>query len=208
MADNGESFVQFDAFFLRDINDDGEADGIRGTCNEIGAEDTLYMELKVSANGSLQDGVIKINSDNFYFDTTIPSDNEIQENVIGNNVKEIKLNEIKNGTQKLITGKVKSGDYTYDSTKTQAIGNNIKNYSKKNSITFTGKHVNSETGAVTQINKTVYFDVDWYGKLEAEILDEYQTDNEYLDEALDEENGKMNLKFKVNCSRRNNTRVK
>ncbi len=197
MADNGESFVQFDAFFLRDINDDGEADGIRGTCNEIGAEDTLYMELKVSANGSLQDGVIKINSDNFYFDTTIPSDNEIQENVIGNNVKEIKLNEIKNGTQKLITGMVKSGDYTYDSTKTQAIGNNIKNYSKKNSITFTGKHVNSETGAVTQINKTVYFDVDWYGKLEAEILDEYQTDNEYLDEALDEENGKMNLKFKV-----------
>ena len=46
---NGEmvdyDYVQFDAFFLRDINGDGYAEGIRGTCKEVGKEDTLYMEL-------------------------------------------------------------------------------------------------------------------------------------------------------------------
>ena len=36
--------VQFDAFFLRDLNGDGYAESIRGTSKEIGSEDTLYME--------------------------------------------------------------------------------------------------------------------------------------------------------------------
>src|SRR5699024_6611126 len=45
--------VQFDAFFLRDINGDGYTESIRGTSKEIGKEDTLYMELNVQTAGSL-----------------------------------------------------------------------------------------------------------------------------------------------------------
>ena len=44
-------YVQFDAFFLRDIDGDGNAEGIRGTCEEIGKSDTLYMKVNVLTNG-------------------------------------------------------------------------------------------------------------------------------------------------------------
>ena len=54
--------VKFDAFFLRDLNGDGYAESIRGTCNEIGEESTLYMELNVRTEGYLKDGKITINS--------------------------------------------------------------------------------------------------------------------------------------------------
>ena len=65
--------VKFDAFFLRDLNGDGYAESIRGTCNEIGEESTLYMELNVLTEGYLKDGKITINSDNFYLQTNLPN---------------------------------------------------------------------------------------------------------------------------------------
>ena len=37
-------YVTFDAYFLKDINSDGIADKVRGTCNEIGTEDELYID--------------------------------------------------------------------------------------------------------------------------------------------------------------------
>ena len=71
-------YVQFDAYFLKDINNDGIADKVRGTCNEIGTSDDLYMELNVLTNGYLKDAKITINSyngtsedGNFYFETEI-----------------------------------------------------------------------------------------------------------------------------------------
>ena len=155
--------VKFDAFFLRDLNGDGYAESIRGTCREIGEEDTLYMELNVQTNGYLENGVITINSNNFYLQTNLPKDDQLADNYIGNNIKEIKLNQINNGTQKLITGIVRSGDYSYNSRISDAIGNNINNYSKVNSVTLTGTYVYTDEGGKEQrvdINKTVEFNVD------------------------------------------------
>ena len=63
---SGTNYVKFEAFFLRDLNGDGNAEGIRGMSREIGQDDTLYMELNVLTNGYLEDGVITINSENFY----------------------------------------------------------------------------------------------------------------------------------------------
>ena len=44
-------------------------------------------------------------------------DNELKDNYIGTNVKKLEFNDMTNGTQKLITGAVRSGDYSYASSK-------------------------------------------------------------------------------------------
>ena len=103
--------VQFDAFFLRDLNGDGYAESIRGTSKEIGSEDTLYMELNVQTAGSLKNAKITINGENFYLQTSLPKDEQLKDNYIGNNIKEIEFNDLANGTQKMLTGIVRSGDY-------------------------------------------------------------------------------------------------
>ena len=189
--------VKFDAFFLRDLNGDGVAEGIRGTCNEIGEESTLYMELNVRTEGYLKDGKITINSDNFYLQTNLPKDEELADNYIGNNIKEIRLNQINNGTQKLITGIVRSGDYTYTSGKADAIGSNVNNYSKVNSVTLTGTYVTA-SGEEIPIEKKVDFNVDWHGRTSASISSTYQS--KYIEDLIDEENGKINLTFTVNTN--------
>ncbi len=197
-------YVTFDAFFFRDLDKDGIADGVRGTCNEIGEEDTLWMELKLLTNGYLEDGAtITLNGDrNFYFDTTIVKDGEIKNNYVGEDTSEIILNQIGNegnGVQKTITGIVKSGDYKYDSNKTDAIGNNINNYSKDdNTITFEGVHVkinDDGTQTKTKIKKTVKFQVDWYGEVECVIP--YTRQISKIEEAIDEQNSKLNLEFSI-----------
>ena len=88
-AVEGTDNVKFDAFFLRDLDGDGYAESIRGTCKEIGTEDTLYMELNVQTAGYLKDAKIAVNSDNFYLQTSLPKDQELKDNYIGNNIKEI-----------------------------------------------------------------------------------------------------------------------
>ena len=40
-------YIKFDSYFFKDLNNDGIADKVRGTCKEIGESDTLYMELEV-----------------------------------------------------------------------------------------------------------------------------------------------------------------
>lgn len=166
-------FVQFDAFFLRDLNGDGYAEKVRGTCKEVGTEDTLYMELNVLTNGYLKDAKITINGDkNFYLQTAIVKDNEVKENYIKADTREIGFKNIQQGTQKLMTAMVRSGDYAYDSRKMAALGKNINNYSKTNSLTLTGTHVEVDDKGnekETFIEKTVKFDIDWYGTATAQI---------------------------------------
>ena len=132
------------------------------------------MELSVLEQGRLKDGKITINSNNFYFNTTIVKDNEVKENYISSNTKEINFNEIGNGTQKLLIGSVSSGDYSNSYTKTSAIGNDTTKYSKENSITFSGTFVDSE-GNETTFSKEVPFTVDWYGETHVEIDPKSQT---------------------------------
>lgn len=194
-AKTNSSYVEFDAFFLKDLDGDGTADAIRGTCNAIGKEDTVYMELKALSNGQIEDGEITINSENFYFKTSLVKDNEISENYISSNTQKIKLNTIKNGTQKMITGLVRSGDYSSSSGTNSAIGNNINNYSKKNTITFTGTHV-ADDGTRTAINKTITFDVDWYGTAEASIYNRNTVvDVENMSTMV--KDGNLNLSFTI-----------
>ena len=205
---DGTDYVKFGAFFLRDINNDGYAEKIKGTCKQVGKEDTLYMELNVLTNGYLENGVITINSDNFYLQTAIPKDSEVKDNVISNNTKQISLNQINNGTQKLLTGIVRTGDYSYDSQKFAAIGNDTTKYSKVNSVTLTGTHVAAD-GTRTQINKTVEFNMDWYGTTKAEIPN-YIAGARNLNQSkdntnvVDEENKQAVFEFDIGMQETNN----
>ena len=207
IVENTEGHVEFDAFFLRDINNDGYAEGIRGTSKQIGQEDTLYMELNVQTAGYLKDAKIEIKGENFYLQTALPKDNELKDNYVGSNIKTIEFNQINNGTQKLLTGIVRSGDYSYASKKTEAIGNNKNNYSKVNSVTLTGTYVNGETE--TPITKTVNFNIDWYGTTKAEMptyLANVRNLNQEQDlsSAINEEEGTFTVDFNVGMQEVNN----
>ena len=199
----GTDNVKFSAFFLRDLNADGYAEKIKGTCKPIGSEDTLYMELNVLTAGYLKDAKVEINGKNFYLQTALPKDNELKNNYIGNNVKIIEFNNIVNGTQKLFSGIVRSGDYSYSTGKTAAIGNDIANYSREdNTIIFSGTYV-AEDGTETRIIKIVPIIMDWYGSVNATIGS--TTQNHYdLDNRIDEENNSLVLDFTVNVSETQN----
>lgn len=194
----GTEYVKFDAFFLKDLDGDGYADEIRGTCNEIGKEDILYMNLSVLNNGTLKNGKIKINASNFYFNTALVKDDIISSNYISTNTTEIVLNDIQNGSQKIIQGTVRSGNYSNSYAKNQAIGNDTNNYSKVNSITITGTHV-ADDGTETPINKTVEFNIDWYGEVRASI-ENTRPIYEYTDMNTLVTGDTVNLSFSVRTS--------
>ena len=122
-------YVRFSVYFARDLNGDGYAEKVKGTCKEVEGEDTLYMSLNVLGNGYLENGKITIKSDNMYFKTALVNDETIKGNYISENTKEINLKQVNVGTQKLIFGQVRSGDYRYISTKRDAIGKDTNKYS-------------------------------------------------------------------------------
>ncbi len=196
-ATNSEC-VTFDAFFLRDLDGDGYAEGVRGTCREIGKTDTLYMELNVIKDGYLKDGKITINGKNFYLSTTIPKDDQIAENAISSNTTQILFNDISDGTQKLLSGAIRAGD----NSRAQAIGKNTNDYSCVNSIVLTGTHVASD-GTETPIEKIVNFNLDWYGTAKASIpyyaysSTKNLAQTKEIRESIDTENNEITLEFDI-----------
>ena len=150
-AIEGTDFVTFDAYYLRDLDGDGYAEKIRGSCRQIGKEDTLYIDLNVLTNGTLKNGKITINGKNMYYNTAIVKDSVIAKDCVYYNTETIELNDVSSGTQKLIFGNSRSGNYSYSSEKNSALRNNINNYSvEDNSITLTGTHV-ADDGTETEI---------------------------------------------------------
>lgn len=199
-ASTDSDCVEFDAFFLRDLDGDGYAEGIRGTCKEAGKTDTLYMELRVIKDGYLKNAKITVNNENFYLSTSIPKDEQIAQNAISDNTKEIVFNDISNGTQKLLTGTVKSSNSS--SYKASAVGTDTNNLSKINSIVLSGTHVASD-GTETEIEKVVNFNVDWYGEAKTRIpYSVYSSTSNLVQskeirDCIDEENNTITLDFDV-----------
>lgn len=150
-------YVQFNAFFTRDLDQDGYAEKIAGTCKKIGESDTLYMDINVLTQGYLKNGQITLNAKNFTWTTAIVDDNIVDGDYIGETSK-IKLDDnVVNGSQKLLWGTINS-----------KIGNNINDYSQISSVKLTGTYV-SDDGQETEINKTVELTVDWYGITKTEV---------------------------------------
>ena len=185
---DGTDNVKFSAFFLRDVNNDGYAEKIKGTCKQIGKEDTLYMEVKVQTEGILKNGKIEIDGKNFYLVTAAPKDNELKDNYVSINTKTMEFSDLNNGTQKLITGLVRSGDYAYTSSTASAIGSNVNNLSRNdNKIIFTGTYVSADN-TETEIRKEINLSTDWYGITTAS-LEAYNTTHYDIQNNIDQENG-------------------
>ena len=183
-------YVEFGAFYLRDLDGDGNAEKVKGTCKSIEKNDVLYFELNVLTDGYFKNGVISIDGQNIKVSTSIPKDNEIKENAIGDNVKTIQFKNIYNGTQKLLTGVAKPD-----------IGTNINNYTGITTVTLTGTHVAND-GVETPINKVIELTNDWYGVTKAEINAEIGG-NKILsqklnyEELFDDNKEEMNISFLV-----------
>ena len=201
---DGTENVKFSAFFLRDINGDGYADKLKGTCRKIAeSQDTLYMEINVLTEGVLKDAVIQIDSKNFYLETSLPKDNELKASYISSNTTNIQFEDLSNGTQKLLSGEVKSGDYSYTSTNKDAIGNNINNYSRDdNRIILTGTYVAADLSE-TQITKIIPLTIDWYGTALTDIKNTRQ--NRYdIENRIDTVNETFRANFTIQTEEEKN----
>ena len=203
--------VRFSVYFARDLDGDGYADRVKGTCKEVEGEDTLYMSLNVLGDGYLKDAKIEIEANNIYFKTALVDDEVIEGNYISENTTTINLKDVQAGTQKLIFGQVRSGDYRYASTKRDAIGKDTNKYSGINKITLTGTHVSSDGQTKTPIEKTIELPVDWYSTTRAEIPYTYGSNaekNKYqnynTESIVDEEKQEVNLEFKIVSQESNN----
>lgn len=151
--DNCE-YVKFNSFFIRDLDGDGYAEKYDGTCNYIDKKATLYFDINVLTDGKLENGKIKINGKNFDLSTTLIKDEVLKNDYIGNDIKQLELNTINYGTQKLFYGTI-SAD----------IGSNINNYSvTNNQIILTGTWTSTDGTKTANINKVINLKTDWYGK--------------------------------------------
>ena len=193
----GTDYVKFSAFFLRDVNNDGYAEKIKGTCKQIGKEDTLYMEVNVQTEGMLKNGKIEIDGKNFYLVTTAPKDNELKDNYVSTNTKVMEFSDLNNGTQKLLTGVIRSGDYSYSSSTASAIGSNINNLSRNdNKIIFTGTYIGVDN-TETEIRKEINLTTDWYGTATASLYASNSTHYD-IENRTDEENGTITFDVDIN----------
>ena len=186
--------VKFAAYF---VSGDKQVDG---TNNRIGYSDTLYFNLSLTS-GTLRNAKIQINSQNFYLDTNLMEDSVISTDYVSANTKEVALKEISGNVEKIITGAVKSGNYEFPTSKAEAIGEDISNYSKENTIVFSADYID-ENNNTTTITKEIPITVTWYGSINIEIPNQvYGNDNlnqKYnISNYLDEENEEMTLEFKV-----------
>ena len=142
---DGTDNVTFSAYFMKDVQDNGNVRKVLSSLTEIGKSDTLYMQVNVRNEGYLKNGKIQINGKNFYLATNLYKDNELKDNYIGINTKKIEFNNLPNGTSKDIEAEIRSGDYSLNSTMRDAIGadeDNMINY--ENTIVFTGTYVDGK----------------------------------------------------------------
>ena len=161
--DTQSEYVKFNAFFTRDLDGDGNAEKLKGTCKSLSQKDELFVEINVLTNGYLKDGVITLNADNFTWSTALVQDSIISGNYIGNTNRINLQSAVPNGSQKTIFGTI-----------SPKIGENINNYSKEATVTLTGTHVSDE-GETKQIEKTINLQVDWYGNVKSKINSEKTT---------------------------------
>ncbi|MBR2705437.1 MAG: hypothetical protein IKE91_08205, partial [Clostridia bacterium] len=148
----GIDTLKFSAFFLRDIDGDGIANKLKGTCNDVSEKpDTLYINFNLLGDGKLKNAKITLYQSNFNWNSEIVQDNIVASSYSGNVTTITLKNELIGGSQKLFSGSI----YPY-------IRDNINNYTGVNRVVLTGTYVDDE-GIETPIEKSIDLTVDWYG---------------------------------------------
>ncbi len=176
--------LTFSPFFASDHEDDKYSERLKGTCNQVGKSDILFIDVGVNNGGILKDGVITINSRNFRYQTRIPQSSIIKNNCVSSNLKRIELNEMKSGNSIMIMGDIFASITS---------GND---YSRENEITLTGTWVpDGENGKEVHIEKTVTLTVDWYGEAQTSIKADYMSIN--LNDFKESSNKEVEFDFTV-----------
>lgn len=163
---DGTDNVKFNAYFLRDLDNDGYAEKYNGTCNSLSNKGMLYMDINVLTEGKLINGCIKINGQNFNYGMSMIADDVLKYDYISDYINKIELKDVNAGTQKLIYGKI-----------SPSIAG-PKSYTKTNTVTFSGTYVPLD-GEPVELNKTINLDVDWYGVTSAYMVENHKYDVTY-----------------------------
>ncbi len=183
--------LTFSPFFASDHEDDNYSERLKGTCNQVGKSDILFIDVGVNNGGTLKDGVITINSRNFRYQTRIPQSSNIKNNCVSSNLKKIELNDMTSGNSIMIMGDIFASITS---------GND---YSRENEITLTGTwYANGDEDGQSgvHIEKTVKLTVDWYGEAKADIEAKYTSIN--LNDFRASSNKEVEFDFTVNETKR------
>ena len=148
--------IYFNAFFLKDSDEDGYAEEYAEIDQQIGTQNFLYMELIFNTQGYLDNPEITIDGKNFKLNTALASNNVIDGDYVGE-VDTIRLKKLTNGTQVLLYG-----------TTISDIGNNINNYSNESAVVLTGTYID-EDGNETPIRRESKVTINWYGITKTKI---------------------------------------
>ena len=154
--------IKFAPFFAADYEGDNYSKRLLGACNEIGRTDNMYIEIGVDGDGTFQNGVITVNSQNFKYIMKMPSSSILKNNCISNNIKTIELNNIESGNSQLLMGDIES------------VIRGVEDYSRENEITLKGTWVpDNKDEEPQEIEKTIKVTVDWYGSAKADLYTPY-----------------------------------
>ena len=147
--------ILFSAFFTKDLDGDGRAEKILGSCNQIDKTDKLAISIGVNASGYLKDGVITITTKdgyvkNFQYQMAMLEDSVLNGDYVDDDVTTIGLKTIDAGVQDLIVGDIYSVITVPES------------YSSISQVTLNGTYVNEDEEEIP-VSKTIDLQVDWYG---------------------------------------------
>ena len=158
ITDDACEFVKFEAYYTADLNNDGNAEKMLGSCKEINESDTMYFYVSVDQEGSLKDAKLTLNGTNTVYTMTVVKDSLIKNNYVFSKQKNktIEFNKISAGMNKLI----------YASTSSSVSG--ASNYTGTNKIVFTGTYVDTDNNE-HPIRREIEFTNDWYGKAVANL---------------------------------------
>ena len=151
---DGTDYVTFDAFFLKDTDGDGEAEGYRGSRIINRGSDKLYFELKILGDVTLKDAKIEFDSSNVVVSGTVPRSSIVPKSEYSSDFKTITLNStIGNGISSFFYLNV-----------SPRIDKDLNKYIGNNKVIFTGTVVDNITGEEKHIQKDVTYLVDSYSE--------------------------------------------
>lgn len=177
--------VKFSAYFVKDTNNDGEAERYLGACNSISSTDTLYFELGVEGNGYVESPVISVNGNNFKLSMTYFEDALVNSNLFSSDVKRISLKTLTSANGRILRGPI-SANVIYED-----------QYSKdSNQIIFSGTYVDGD-GNRSTVRKDINLTADWYGTASGRIKDGYTSllRKAYVQDEEEEEDKDVDVNF-------------
>ena len=177
--------VKFSAYFVKDTNNDGEAERYLGACNSISSTDTLYFELGVEGNGYVESPVILVNGNNFKLSMTYFEDALVNSNLFSSDVKKISLKTLTSANGRILRGPI-SANVLYED-----------QYSKdSNQIIFSGTYVDGD-GNRSTVRKDINLTADWYGTASGRIKDGYTSllRKAYVQDEEEEEDKDVDVNF-------------